>query len=291
MNIFRRLDALLDSQREGHHFKPGREGEGEECTCLCCGTIFHGNFCPVCGQNSNTRRLEAKDTVGHVVMSLVKFDGRLMHTVRELFTRPGYMIRDYIRGCRAEYIQPVQMLFSMATIFVLLNLLVKIDTDSTLVSSIEEEMTDETIAEMRQLMQWLKDVAQWIHSNKALSILLSNLLLLLPLKWTFRNLGERKYNLTEYFFFLAFVGCQELIINMVVSLVGILFGKDLTALQTLIFMFMSVWIYRQFFGISWWKSVGRSIIMFLLLLLEVFVLVFLVGITAGIIHEWRHPST
>ena len=78
---------------------------------------------------------------------------------------------------------------------------------------------------------------------------------------------------------------------MVVSLLGILFGKDLTALQTLIFMFMSVWIYRQFFGISWWKSVGRSIIMFLLLLLEVFVLVFLVGITAGIIHEWRHPST
>ena len=105
MNILKRIDALLESQREGHHIPPGKEGEGEECTCLCCGTVFHGNFCPVCGQSSKTRRLSMSDIVGHVVMSLAKFDGRLIHTIRDLFTRPGYLIRDYIKGCRAEYIQ------------------------------------------------------------------------------------------------------------------------------------------------------------------------------------------
>ena len=123
-NIFKRIDALIESQREGHHIPPGKEGEGEECTCLCCGTVFHGNYCPQCGQSRQTRRLVLSDIVSNMVASMTNLDGQLQHTIRDLFTRPGYMIWDFIKGRRAEYFKPVQMLFFLATIYVLLDMLV-----------------------------------------------------------------------------------------------------------------------------------------------------------------------
>jgi hypothetical protein len=286
LNILKRIDALLESQREGHHIPPGKEGEGEECTCLCCGTVYHGNFCPVCGQSSKTRRLSMSDIVGHVVMSLAKFDGRLMHTIRDLFTRPGYLIRDYIKGCRAEYIQPVQMLFSLATIYVLLNFLVNIDSDTSFITIVDEEMADEQTAAAKQLLQWAKEILQFINSNKALSALIGNLVMLLPLKWAFRKTEHgRDLNLTEYFFFLAFIGCQQLLIAMVVMPVGKAFGVDTTSFLSVITALMYLWAYRQFFQISWWSSLWRGLITFLLMLLELFVLILLAGIVVGIVGE------
>ena len=70
-----------------------------------------------------------KDMLNHTLSSFTSLDSRLVHTVRDLFTRPGYMVWDYIKGCRTEYFQPIQMLFSLATIYVLLSFVITLDPD------------------------------------------------------------------------------------------------------------------------------------------------------------------
>ena len=284
--LLKRIDELLDSQREGHHIPPGIEGEGEECTCLCCGTVFHGNYCPVCGQSRRTRRMVMSDILGNTLASLTNLDGRLVHTLRDLFTRPGYMIADYLKGCRAEYFQPVQMLFFLATIYVLLKMVLKLESDAIVISGIEDEMATDPSAEAQIVLQWVKKAVEWFQSNKALSVLLSNLLLLFPLKRTFRKTEQgRDMNLTEYFFAMAFIGCQQLIIAMVVSPVEKLLGIDLSTLLTIISMLMYLWFYRQFFQITWWRSIKSGILVLLLTGIEFFTLILMGGITMGVIEE------
>lgn len=286
MNILRRIDALLDSQRQGHHIPPAREGDGEQCTCLCCGTLFHGNYCPQCGQSRLTRRLVLSDIVAHMASSLTNLDGQLMHTIRDLFTRPGYMIWDFIGGRRAEYFKPVQMLFFLATIYVLLNMVLKVDTDEGIIADIDKEMVDEKTAEALQLLQWGRNIVEWVHANKALSALLSNLLLLLPLKWAFRKTEHgRMLNLTEYFYALAFIGCQHLIIAMVVMPAGKLLGTDTSNALSVVSVMTYVWVYHQLFELSWWRCVRRGIVVALLMLLEIFLLVFVLGLVVGLARE------
>lgn len=287
-NILERIDALLESQREGHHIPPSKEGEGEECTCLCCGTAFHGNYCPQCGQSSKTHRLRLSDMASHMVSSLTNLDGQLVHTIRDLFTRPGYMIWDFIKGCRAEYFKPVQMLFFLATIYVLLNMLVKIDTEETIVEGIEMEISEENNAEIQTLLQWFKGIALWVHSNKAISVMAQNLLLILPMKWVFHKTEHgRELNATEYFYALAFIGCMELILAMLIIPVGALFGTDVSSGLSFASTLIYLWTFRQLFEISWWRAIKRSLMLAVLLLLEIVVLIVLVGVIVGIVLEVR----
>ncbi len=284
--ILSRMDALLDSQRQGHHIPPAKEGEGEECTCLCCGTVFHGNYCPQCGQSSSTRRLRLSDMVSHMVSSLTNLDGQLLHTLHDLFTRPGYMIWDFICGRRAEYFKPVQMLFFLATVYLLVDMVVDIDTDAAIVADIDREMANEKTAEIVQFLQWGKDLVEWIHDNKALSALLSNLLLLLPMKWAFRKTERgREMNLTEYFYALAFVGCLQLIIAMAVMPWGKVLDMDLSDTHSIMTMLIYIWIFHQLFEISWRRSIRRGLVVVMLLMLEIFTMVFVLGIIVGVARE------
>ena len=269
----------MESQREGHHLPPGIEGEGKECTCLCCGTLFHGNFCPNCGQSSRIRRLTLSDTLNHTFSSFTSLDSRLVHTVRDLFTRPGYMVWDYIKGCRTEYFPPIQMLFSLATVYVLLSFVITLDPDMQMsedLSIVTPEKDDYSVLFAR-LIEGFKSLMQRIHSNKATSALLTNMLLLFPMKWCYRKTERgRQLNLIEYFFILTFIGCQSLILALVLAPLFAIFGIDTSELHTLAMALMYLWLSHQLFQISWWKCVRFGIYVLFLMVVQIIALFFIV---------------
>ncbi|MBE2288646.1 MAG: DUF3667 domain-containing protein [Chitinophagaceae bacterium] len=95
-----------------------------EKNCLNCGAEVLGKFCQQCGQEN----LEPKETAIHMVRHFAEdvthFDSKFFNSVKYLFTRPGFLATEYMKGRRVSYLNPVRMyLFTSALIFILISYL------------------------------------------------------------------------------------------------------------------------------------------------------------------------
>lgn len=94
--------------------------ERKEKDCLNCGTIIHGRYCHVCGQEN----LEPKESLWHLIThffnDITHFDGKFFTTLKDLLFRPGFLSREYMAGRRVSYLNPVRMYIFTSAIFFLL---------------------------------------------------------------------------------------------------------------------------------------------------------------------------
>ncbi len=111
--VFKEIQQKL---QDGNHMPEMNYDKVEEHVCLNCGTKFHGNFCPQCKQKATTARLTLKDTFRNFTDRFTHVDKGLLHTIIDLLIRPGYMVRDYLNGHRAEYIDPLMLLIIILAI-------------------------------------------------------------------------------------------------------------------------------------------------------------------------------
>jgi hypothetical protein len=86
-------------------------------TCLNCGTVFAGHFCPNCGQKAHLHRSLA--AIGHDIMhGVLHLDGKLWETLPLLAFKPGHLTRRFIAGERAKFVSPMAMfLFTVFAMF------------------------------------------------------------------------------------------------------------------------------------------------------------------------------
>ena len=85
--------------------------------CANCQTPLTGAFCAHCGQKVKpldpTVRELATDTLGEVT----DVDGKLLRSVRYLFTRPGFLSREHAEGRRVSYVSPVRLYLVFSVLF------------------------------------------------------------------------------------------------------------------------------------------------------------------------------
>ncbi len=84
--------------------------------CKNCEITFEGNFCSNCGQKGNTVRLNwvyVKEEFKYVFLHINK---GFLYTAKQLFTRPGDTVREFIEGKRVQHYKPILMLFVLAGI-------------------------------------------------------------------------------------------------------------------------------------------------------------------------------
>jgi hypothetical protein len=92
--------------------------ERKDKDCLNCGTLVHGRFCHVCGQENLVPHQSFGHLVKHFIYDLFHFDGKFFDTLRNLLFRPGYVPAHYIQGKRMRYLDPIRMyLFTSAVFF------------------------------------------------------------------------------------------------------------------------------------------------------------------------------
>lgn len=91
----------------------------EELECLTCGTRFQGNFCPRCGQSSRINRYSFRSAFLLFIDVWGLGNRGMLHSIRDLILRPGYMIRDYLRGMRMAYFPPFKMFFLLSALSIL----------------------------------------------------------------------------------------------------------------------------------------------------------------------------
>lgn len=90
-------------------------------TCKNCTNRFDGNFCNLCGQSAHTHAINSQFIVHEIQHGLVHVDRGFFYTIRELFTRPGHTIRDYIDGKRVNHFKPLAFLLIISTLYAFLS--------------------------------------------------------------------------------------------------------------------------------------------------------------------------
>jgi hypothetical protein len=98
--------------------------ERKEKNCLNCGPTVIGRYCHICGQENIVPKERFGNLVIHFFYDITHFDGKFFHTLQFLLFRPGFLSKEYIKGRRATYLNPVRMyVFTSAFFFLIFFLL------------------------------------------------------------------------------------------------------------------------------------------------------------------------
>jgi thiamine biosynthesis protein ThiS len=89
--------------------------------CPTCGAQVSGKFCPDCGEKKfGASDLSMRHFFHHALGDFFHFDSKIFGSFRLLFTRPGFLTSEYLRGCRKPYLHPFQLFFIANLIYFLL---------------------------------------------------------------------------------------------------------------------------------------------------------------------------
>jgi hypothetical protein len=94
--------------------------ERKEKDCLNCGTLVHGRFCHVCGQENTIPKESFGQMIIHFFNDITHFDGKFFTSMKWLIRKPGFLSTEYMNGRRARYLHPVRMyIFTSAVFFII----------------------------------------------------------------------------------------------------------------------------------------------------------------------------
>lgn len=78
--------------------------------CKNCHSFFEGNYCNNCGQKGDEKRFKLSNLMETFLHGFYHLHSGILYTIKELFERPGEMLRGYISGRRVVYINPFTFL-------------------------------------------------------------------------------------------------------------------------------------------------------------------------------------
>jgi len=266
--------------------------------CKNCATRYRGRYCPYCGQKARTGRLNWMALWDNLAYSVTNVDRGFLFTVKELFTRPGYMMRDYLIGKRVNYFRPFSMMVILTTVYVFLSAFIfppaptleKMSRPVRADISSEKEEDTFRIMDVKVFgkrytdddLRGLQDFQNNSGMGKMVENLVSN-----PLFWIFfillffafavrlifRRNGAKHYHYVEHMFAGAYLICQFLIV-MIILLPYRYFtvGHDPfishDTLLFLVFIALPAWDYRQLFNIRWRKAIFKTIFLYMMVALS-----------------------
>lgn len=90
-----------------------------ETNCLNCGAEVQAKFCGNCGQENIEIRENFFHVAFHFVSDYFHFDSKFFRSMIPLFTRPGFLTKQYWEGRRVNYIHPLRLYFFSIIVAVL----------------------------------------------------------------------------------------------------------------------------------------------------------------------------
>ena len=292
------------------------ENINEAAVCKNCGDEYAGNYCPRCGQSCNTPRLGSKSAIRIFLDTWGLGTNGLLRTIWHLFTRPGYMIGDYIDGRRQLFFPPFKTLFVIGTAFALVFTLAggfseeaiqarnqEIVVETDLGSDATAEANGKPLSDKEQArdqhinLQIQKDIGgfykalqrydEWQQHNKLASQLLLHLIFALLAWRVFRKSPRHpNLNIAENIIAQVYICAQMGVAALLIMLVEIPFTPYPSGVFPLAVSFLLfAYDYKQLFGYGVWRTLWKTLLMyvlfFLLTILVVALFIFFVGVRAG----------
>ena len=267
--------------------------------CQHCGYGYDGRHCPQCGLHAEQVRFTFKRLI-HNFLDIWGMGNRPMfRTMRDLFWRPGYMIRDYLGGHHLSYFPPFKML-AVLTIFIFLlalTLRLKPFDFSEHWGSIINSIYDKGMRRSTKLfLNYITQLISYLDNNDLSRIMVQNVFVVLAAWITFRKKG---FNLVETFFAQIYINCQMHMITIVWILLTLNLPPSYWlpySLPTGLALLILIYDYKQLYNLKLVSAIGRTllfvimvavmyVIFLLLLLFIVLVIAYLSGDSATIIQH------
>ncbi len=233
--------------------------------CKNCEQNFNGNYCSNCGQNSNVRKVDYKYLISEIPNSIFQINRGFLFTLKELFTKPGHSIREFLEGKRKKHFKPIAFIIFTSTLYVLAHYFIGNQT------FIDDAISGYNAASKEENSALIN----WISKNQTYVILI-----LVPFFSLASYLAfiKSKYNYFEHLVLNIYITGQQMFIYFIFSFI---FDRNgyLILLPLLLGMTFNFWTYIQFFNN---KNTFKKILHILLTYL-IFILVMIIGMMIGII--------
>jgi len=225
-------------------------------TCKNCGHQVSENFCSNCGQRADTHRLNMHFILHDLQHALIHFDRGVLYTTKQLLTRSGHTIREFLEGKRTRHFQPLSFVIVLATFYGLLwHYLIFDHLHTSLI-----EPKDDITRASRKIVTW---ITEHFAFDGLILIITSTLVSYVIFK-------KRKYNLAEHLVLNTYLMGLFLIVSLLVFPIVYIFGHPVTLqygiVQQGILLVLMCWCYSQFFNTtSKAKIIGLTLGAFLVI--------------------------
>ena len=284
MKVKDRYRRFSEWKQQPHQVAPLSEEEHE---CPTCGTHYEGNYCPRCGQSAKIGRYSFKKALLLYLDVWGVGNRGMFHSIRDLILRPGYMIRDYLRGMQMAYFPPFKMFF------LLIALSLVIDSGLNIRGINRSEQNK---AETEQVVAgWFKgivetdqsqdaEVAQnasdkagnFLEQHTSAFTLICLLLFTLPLYLMFRHSPAiPDLRLSECFVAMVYITNMIIIYSIVPSL--LCFSVKAEMIYNIFFILLAIIPIKQLSGYSYPSTIWRVIVAFIPFVILFIVLFSVVG--------------
>src|SRR5665213_2904880 len=90
----------------------------------CCAPLL-GPYCSACGQHDVDYHRSLWPILEDSLEGFLHVDGKFFRTVRLLFTRPGFLTKEFNAGRRVAYTQPLRLYIFASLLFFTASLVIK----------------------------------------------------------------------------------------------------------------------------------------------------------------------
>jgi hypothetical protein len=243
--------------------------------CLNCKQNIDSTFCPNCGQNAKTHRFSLKHFFLHdFVHGVFNVNKGFFYTIKELFTRPGHSIREYIEGKRVKHFNYI----TFVMLIIAIGHVVGNITQIKLIDTTHYFTTDKDILTKFDKMT--------LEYPKLFIIIKLPFLAL----FTFLFFRKSKQNFTESLILNIYKVCGELLIAIIFTVLAILLEGiiPITQFSTIVGILTfaySVFYYYQYFSTFGYSRISLFLRSFIatttLFIIIVSLTVFVIGMKEG----------
>ena len=226
--------------------------------CKNCGEFAQSNYCSNCGQSTETGRIDLHYLSHEIQHSVFHVDRGILYTIKELLTRPGYTIKNYLDGKRVNYFKPFAFVVILSTIYGFIAHFFDVYPES----SIMLDMGNESARYNQMTLEWL-------YSHYSMAMLFLSTFSALSSYLIFRKSG---YNYLEHLVIYSYiVGIQ-----IFLFLLSYIFYYNFPSIWIIYIVSVlaysyNVWVLFQLFNDgSWVKTIVKVLVCFVLSMLMIF---------------------
>lgn len=213
--------------------------------------LLQQKFCHECGQRADTHRINFHFLIHEIQHGIFHIHGGILFTIKELFTRPGHALREYLSGKRKPHFPPLMFVLIMGSVCAVMQLLLNHQPSADSKHHVETDLSKTEIAkyvDFKGFTAYFEHVFDWLGDHFAFTVLL-----MLPITALSFFLGFRRYqyNYPEWLVIMLFLAGQCLTVYVFFILLNH-FAGDFN-----FFFFMICWALITFSIVQLFNDRGK----------------------------------
>ncbi len=197
--------------------------------CNNCNNKLIGIYCSDCGQPKQLKRIDSHYII-HEIEHVLHFERGILYTIKELLTRPGQNVREFISENRSRLVKPIIFIIVTSLIYTLISHFFHIEEGYI---NLNDTKGSATIV-----------INNWIQNHYGYSNIIMGVFIAFWLKIFFRKYD---YNFFEIVILLCFLMGMGMLLFSIFALFEGLTKFPLMKISGIIFFIYSSWAIGQFF--------------------------------------------